>query len=161
MLEAIEKRQAVRKYLPDKVNDQDIKQLVDAFQAAPCGMHQTDVMQGIIVTDDDLRKEIEDATNNSCYGAPLLFVIVTKKDSDFGERDSSAAAENVMVQAAALGLGSVYVMGGALALNKQPELLKKLEVDPAFEVMTIVAVGKAAEQQAKEERACRYNVVRK
>lgn len=31
----------------------------------------------------------------------------------------------------------------------------------SFELMTIVAVGKAAEQQAKEERACRYNVVRK
>lgn len=161
MLEAIKKRQAVRKYLSDKVGEQDIKELIDAFQASPCGMHQADVMQGIVVTDNDLLNEVENATKNACYNAPLLFLIVTKKDSEFGERDASVAAENIMIQATELGLGSVYVMGGALTLNGHPELLQKLGVDDAFEATAIVAVGKPQEQQTPEKRSSRYNVVRR
>lgn len=161
MLSAIKKRYAVRKYQSSAVSEDDINSLVAAFQAAPCAMHQTDVLQGIVVTDPHLRKQIEEATDNACYGAPLLFVLNTKKDSQFGERDASAAAENIMIQAADLDLGSVYVMGGAVALNKQTALLEQLGVPDNYQVSVIVPVGKAAEQQNPESRNNRYQLVRK
>lgn len=154
------KRYAVRKYQPTPVAPADIDQLIAAFEAAPCGMHQVEDMEGTVITDPALRQAVETASDNACYGAPLLFAIATKKDSQFGERDASAAAENVMVQATALGLGSVYVMGGALALNNHPDLLQRIGVDDGYQLTVIVAVGRPAEDSTAPDRSSRYKIVR-
>ncbi|WP_295746682.1 nitroreductase family protein [uncultured Limosilactobacillus sp.] len=161
MLAAIKNRRAVRQYQSTPVSEEKIQSLVAAFQAAPCAMHQTADMQGVVVTTKELRQHIEEATNNSCYGAPLLFILVTKKGSKFGERDASVAAENIMLQATELGLGSVYIMSGALALNRQDGLLADLGVADGYEVSAIVPVGHAADQPVKEDRSHRYHLVRK
>lgn len=64
------------------------QKLIDAFQASPCAMNQTDVMELSVIAKPELLKKIEDSTDNSCYNAPLIFMINTKKDSQFGERDA-------------------------------------------------------------------------
>ncbi|HIW70637.1 MAG TPA: nitroreductase family protein [Candidatus Limosilactobacillus merdipullorum] len=161
MLKAIAQRRSVRKFLAEPVDPHEVDELAAAFQAAPCGMHKTEVLRGVIVTDQQLRQEIEQVSNNACYGAPLLFILAVQKDSPFGERDASVAAENVMVQAAGLSLGSVYVMSGAMALNKHPELLKKLGLPTDFQAAVIVPVGKPAEAPAAEDRIQRYQLIRK
>lgn len=161
MLSAIKNRQSVRKFLPDKVANEDVQQLINAFQASPCGMGKTAVMQGIVVEDPQLRAQIEDASDNACYSAPLLFVITTQQDSPFSERDASAAAENIMLQATDLGYGSVYIMGGAMALNKHTDLLTQLGVKDGYQVSVIVPVGKAAKTPASVDRSHRYEVTRK
>lgn len=124
-------------------------------------MHQTDVMELSIITKPELLKKIEDSTDNSCYNAPLIFMINTKKDSPFGERDTSVAVENVMVEAADLGLGSVYVMGGVFALNKFPELQKELGMNEGYETTVLVPIGYPADEEQVEDRRNRYKVVRK
>lgn len=99
-------RRAVSNFSNDVVTDDQINDLIEAFQTAPCGTHQADVMNLVVVKDEGLRQEIENATDNSCYNAPILFVSNTKKNSMFGERDASVAAENIMLEATDLGLGS-------------------------------------------------------
>ncbi|WP_373842834.1 nitroreductase family protein [Limosilactobacillus sp.] len=158
MVKAITQRQSVRKFLTAGLSEATVQKLIEAFQAAPCGMHQMDVMQAVVVTDAQLCQQVEDATGDACYGAPLLFIILTKKGSEFGERDASVAAENVMIEATDLGLGSVYVMGGAKKLNHYAGVLQSLKVPDGFQVTTIVPVGKAAEQPAAEDRGNRYQV---
>ena len=66
-----------------------------------------------------------------------------------------------MIQATALGLGSVYIMGGALALNGHVDLLTDLSVSAGYEVSTIVPVGYAADKAVNEDRSQRYHLVRK
>lgn len=161
MLSAISNRRAVRKYQSKPVSENDIQALIEAFQASPCAMKQTDDLRGIVVTNEEFRQRIEHSTNNSCYGAPLLFILTTKKESKFGERDSSVAAENIMLQATALGLGSVYIMGGALALNDDSDLLAELGVKDGYEVSVIVPVGYAASKTTGEDRSHRYHLSRK
>ena len=53
MLSAIQNRQAVRKFTDDSIDANDIDELINAFQASPCGMHQTDVMKGIVIESPD------------------------------------------------------------------------------------------------------------
>lgn len=65
----------------------------------------------------------------------------------FGERDASCGAENIMLEATDLDLGSVYVMGGAARLNDDSELQKELGIDPAFQTSVIVPVGKIGEKR--------------
>lgn len=154
----ISERRAVRKFTSEAINDAEIKDLIDAFQAAPCGMHQSEVMNLVVVKDEGLRQEIEKDTDHACYDAPVLFLINTKKGNMFGQRDASAAAENIMLEATNLGLGSVYVMGGAARLNDYADLQKELGIDPDFETTVIVPVGKIAEAPEKEDRSKRYQV---
>lgn len=152
------KRRAVRQFSSDSISDEDIKNLIAAFQTSPCGMHQSDVMNLVVVKDEGLRKEIEKATDNSCYDAPVLFIINTKKGSVFGERDASAAAENIMLEATDLGLGSVYVMSGAAKLNDYSDIRKELGIVSDFQTTVIVPVGKIAREPEKEDRSNRYQV---
>lgn len=83
-----ENRRAVRKYSNEAISDEKIQEMIAAFQTAPCGMHQANVMNLVVVKEEGLRNKIEEVTNNSCYNAPVLFLINTKKDSEFGERDA-------------------------------------------------------------------------
>lgn len=161
MSDPILNRYSVRKFTDESVSKAAIEKLVAAFQAAPCGMHQMDVLRGVVITDSGLKQTIADANNNACYGAPLLFVLAAKHDSEFAERDASAAAENIMIEATSLGLGSVYVMGGAVALNQQPSVLQQLDLPTGFDVEVIVAVGKAAVEPEHEDRSHRYQLSRK
>lgn len=92
-------RRAVRNFSSESISDDEIKSLIAAFQTTPCGMHQTDVMSLVVVKDETLRDKIETKTDNACYHAPVLFIINTKKDSMFGERDASCGAENIMLEA--------------------------------------------------------------
>ena len=160
-MNAIFERRAVREYSDQKVDDEKIKKLIESFQAAPCALHQTDVMELSVITVPELLKKLEEKTKNSCYNAPLVFMINTKKDSQFGERDAFVAAENVMVEAFDLGLASVYVMGGVIALNKFPDLQKELGMDDGFETVVLLPIGYAADNSQPEDRSHRYKVVRK
>lgn len=74
-----ENRRAVRKYSNEAISDEKIQEMIAAFQTAPCGMHQANVMNLVVVKDEGLRNKIEEVTNNSCYNAPVLFLINTKK----------------------------------------------------------------------------------
>ena len=161
MSDPVLERYSVRKFKNKPVSEEAIQKLTAAFQASPCGMHQMDVMRGVIVSDEKLRAAIETASNNACYQAPLLFVLAAKHDSNFAERDASVAAENIMIEATSLGLGSVYVMGGAVALNKHQDILQQLDLPAGFDVETIVAIGKAAVEPNHEDRSQRYQLTRK
>ena len=160
MTDPVLKRVAVRKYTTEKVAQNDIDKLINAFQASPCGMHQTDVMQMTVVESEELLAQIEQVTSNACYNAPLLFVINVKKNNEFGEGDASVAAENIMVEAAELNLGSVYLMNAANVLNSAKNLEEKLGLRQNFETCVIVACGHAAEQP-NDDRSNRYKVVRR
>ena len=160
MTDPVLKRVAVRKYTNEKVAQDDIEKLINAFQAAPCGMHQTDAMQMTVVEDKKLLSQIEQVTSNACYNAPLLFVINVKKNNEFGERDASVAAENIMVEAAELNLGSVYLMNAASVLNSAKNLEEELGVPENFETCVIVACEHAAEHP-NDDRSSRYKVIRK
>lgn len=158
MTDSILQRQAVRDFTTEAVPQAEMLQLVAAFQASPCGMHQSKVMQAVVVTQPALREKVEKSCDHACYDAPLLFVISTKNGSQFGERDASAAAENVMIEATSLGLGSVYIMGGALKANKNTDLKKELGIDSGFDIQVIVSVGYPAKKVKPEKRDKRYKV---
>lgn len=160
MDDPILKRVAIRKYTTDKVAADDVEKLIVAFQAAPCGMHQTDDMRMTVVQDNLLLNKIEALTENACYDAPLLFVISVKRSSIFGERDASVAAENIMIEATSLGLGSVYLMNAARILNSDAELKNNLDISEDYEASVIVACGYAAEHP-NSDRSNRYKITRK
>lgn len=161
MTDPVLARHAVRSFKADKPTADEVNQLISAFQAAPCGRGEADVTQTVVVEDDATLQRIETSVNDAAYGAPLLFIIATQDESNFGERNASVAAENVMVEAASLGLGSVYVMSAAMALRKDPALLADLGIDKGYSPQVVVPIGHATEEIAANDRSSRYKVIRK
>jgi nitroreductase len=154
-------RRSVRSFTDEKLTDAQVSALINAFQASPAGMHQFDVLTGITVEKDANLQLVESATDNACYGAPFLFVLAAKNGSDFAERDVSVAAENIMIEATRLGLGSVYVMGGAVNLAKHADVCVQLGIPAGFSPLVIVPVGHAAQPVATEDRGSRFTLIRK
>ena len=160
MTDAVLTRTAVRKYCDEDLTSEQLEKLVAAFQATPAGMGQFEVMELKLVTSKDAREKLESIANGAFYGAHALFVIVTKSDSPFADRDGSCAAENLMIEAKELGLGSVYILGGAMALNKSQEAKELLNLKDGYEISVVVPVGVPAEEIEAPDRSNRYQVER-
>ena len=58
-MNAIFEREAVRKYTNEEVEEEKVQKLIDAFQASPCAMHQTDVMELSVITKPELLRSEE------------------------------------------------------------------------------------------------------
>ena len=57
-MNAIFERRAVREYANEKIDEEKIQKLIDAFQAAPCALHQTEVMELSVITDPELLRKL-------------------------------------------------------------------------------------------------------
>lgn len=154
-------RQAVRKFKQDPIAKADVDKMIQAFNAAPCGLNETQIMMCTVVEQKENLKLIKDRVGEAIYDAPLVFLIATEKDNQFGPLDSAVAAENIMIAAAGLGLGSVYSMSGGMALNEYPDTLEQLGVPGNFEAQVAVCVGKSVQELKELNRDGRYKIIRK
>lgn len=113
----------------------------------------------IIVTRDDLVKAI---SHNSLVAGPArkasaAIVIVGKKENiSFPEEwsfDCAAAAENILIEAEHLGLGSIWLQVYPYA-DRKAHLLNILDIPAEMEPFCIIAIGYA---ERKPVRMNRYN----
>jgi len=155
-LEAILKRKSVRSYKKEQVTDEELKKLVDAGMSGPGGgpVHLT------VIQKAELIRKINDITKNimlsgtgfmkeraslpgyePVYGAPTL-ILLSAPDQN-GAANCACAAENILVAATALGLGSCYLMSvkGAFSGENAPALLAECGVPEGNTVCCAVIAG--------------------
>ena len=115
-LENIATRTSVRSYLPKPVEAAQIEQLLRAGMAAPSAVNRQP-WHFVVVTDRDQLKELAKANPHAGMAAraPLAIVVCgdMKKALDgearmFWVQDCSAATENILLAANAMGLGAVW-----------------------------------------------------
>lgn len=85
--------------------------------------------------------------DHTTYGAPTPALVCARVGPEHPAvacGGASCIAENVMVQATALGLASVYVMAVPTVMQGKPELLEALQLREGFLPLVMVAVGHAA-----------------
>lgn len=138
-LENLLTRRSCRKYKPDMVPQNLLDQIVAAGLLAPTGLGS---QASVIVQVSDPKTRGELAALNAgimgkdgidpFYGAPVVFVVLSKKDAPTGTLDGAATIENMLLAAHALGLGSCWIHRAEQEF-KQPEgkdLLKSLGLNP-------------------------------
>ena len=161
MSDPVLKRVSVRKFNHEAVSEADIEKLIKAFHASPAAMGKFENMQAVVVQKPKYLDEVENAIHGHGHNAPVLFVIATKKDDPMGERNASVAAQNVMIEAASLDLGSTYTIS-SMELNKNPEVMSHIGIDHGFEASVIIAIGHPEEElKAETDRSARYKVTRR
>ncbi|HUL22738.1 MAG TPA: nitroreductase family protein [Thermodesulfobacteriota bacterium] len=160
--EAIAKRKSVRAYLNKPVLTDDLAKIVEAGQWAPnAGPFQISVVRNV-----GLRQRINDRTLDAMahsdseflrqraslpgyqpiYGAPVLILLSALANAPYGAINTALAAENMLLEATGLGLGSCYIITPTLALNGENnrDLAREAGLPDGYLVQCAVIVGHAA-----------------
>jgi nitroreductase len=149
-------RRSIRLYRPDPVPQPLIEQLLEAGRWAPSASNRQP-WSFIVVRDRDL---IERAAQHAVYffnrwahvaEAPLLIVLLGHRKNRvyrrFMREDVGLAGGQIMLQAAALGLGTCWI--GGLDPKSLSELL---HVPPEWEIVGLLTVGFPAKAPPPGER---------
>jgi|ADurb_Met_03_Slu_FD_contig_21_2270642_length_938_multi_5_in_0_out_0_2 nitroreductase len=160
--ETILKRKSIRAYLDKPVPADDLEKIIEAGQWAPnAGLFQISVIRNA-----ELRKRINDQTLDAMihsgieflqqraalpgyqplYGAPVLILLSAPDNSPYGAVNTALAAENMLLEATGLGLGSCFLVSPSLALNgeKNIELAREAGIPDGSSLKCAVIIGYAA-----------------
>ncbi len=114
-LEFIYNRRSIRKFTDQPIPETELTRLLQAAMAAPSAMN-AQPWEFVVVTDPAVLKELYNSTLFSRHKAAAVIVVCgrsrvqkTRSDGQFWVQDCSAATENILLAATALGLGSVWV----------------------------------------------------
>lgn len=113
-LETIHSRKSVRAYTDEAVSKEQIETLLKAAMAAPSGMDRRP-WEFIVVTDKEVMKKWADTLPYAAMlkKAQAAIVVCGRTDSEKGGSpywyvDCSAATQNLLLAAEAIGLGAVW-----------------------------------------------------
>lgn len=151
--EAIRVRRSHRSFIPDaELEDWKVDNIIKAALWAPSAMHY-EVCELIIVRRKDLRMELSRATPYALMieNASLALVLVANPEkSDWWIEDCSATAENILIEAADMGIGACWVQvrdisGGTEAEERVREIL---DIPESHRVLCMIAVGVPKKEKA-------------
>ena len=137
-----------REYTDQTVSDSDVKTMLEAAMAAPSA-NNSQPWEFVVVRNAELRQQLAKMKTWSymCAGASVVVAVCgDEKRSRHWVKDTSAATENLLLAAAGLDLGAVWI-----AVHPQPEyeehVRNLLGIPDALNVLCLVAVGHPAESK--------------
>lgn len=155
-MEAILTRRSVRSYTEAQVADDLVKKMLEAAMSAPSAGNQQP-WQFVVITD---RKILEAITGVHPYAemlnrAPLAIVVCGDLDrerySGFWVQDCSAAVQNLLIAARALGLGAVWL--GVYPLEDRIKGIRDIVGLPESIIpLAVVSVGCTSVSQGRADR---------
>ena len=161
---AIEKRRSIRKYQDKEVSDDLIGKLIDAARLAPSG-NNAQPSRFYIVRDEVIKQRLKKNKifkQDFIYKAPIIMVCCgnpeayprAKFEPEYDDpyeiraiRDLSIAAQNLVLRATELGLGTCYI--GWLHKDK---IKKVLNVPGNYIIPFVITVGYPAEKPKPTSR---------
>lgn len=143
VLHAIAARRAVRSYTSTPVTDAELTDILKAAQFAPTSRNNRWV-QFVVVRDASTKASLFAIGGQEfLMQAPLLLVPVTDPAKTGNPvQDLSLASQNIFLQAAELGLGTVWKN---LTQEQVASVKKELGIPPEMLVINIIPLGHPAE----------------
>ena len=162
ILDVIRRRRTIRKFTDQEVSREQIDLLLELAMCAPNRLnHQP--WHFIVVQDKERQKEFADFLRIHSYLEDASAVIVAcamPKASTTWTMDVSAAVENAMIGATALGLGTAWVGSpDTVTWNMFEEFVRdSLSIPIDVRVVALVAVGYPAEERSPHGKGDRFDV---
>ncbi len=152
-LEMAEARYSVRDYTDKKVEQKKLKKILEAAHVAPTAANKQPARL-VVVQEEEGLKKIGKAAN--IYGAPLAIIVCSdhtkawtrpfdqKKTTDI---DATILTDHMMMEAAELGLGSVWI-----CYFKPDVIRQEFQLPDTLEPVNILAIGYANGSPADPKR---------
>jgi nitroreductase len=148
-LEAIRKRRSIRSFTGEPIPREHIETIIDAGRLAASGFnHQP--WDFIVITH---KKMIDQLKSVAPWIEKAGFVIALVLDpiTQYWIEDGSAAIENIMIAATALGYGSCWLEG--YTQPKEEEFKTLLKVPKDKRLLTLIPIGVPAEEPEVDKRS--------
>ena len=156
-LNFIFRRRSIRRYLETPVEAEKIDLLLQAGMAAPSAMNNRP-WEFIVVTDPQQLEKLRSSTPYCKFKVPLVISVCgntglfrNPTGQLFWTLDCSAAAENILLAASALGLGSVW-LGVHPSDERKKFVSHLLEIPTTVEVLSIISIGHPSETPEPRSR---------
>lgn len=153
MLEVIKKRRSIRSFTSQEVTEEEIRQLLEAAMAAPSASNYQP-WHFVVVRDKGLREKLSQTTIWSSFVKDSPVAIAVCGDEQISDicwiEDTSAATENILLAAAALGLGSCWVAVREHShdgMGAEEYVKEILGIPTHIRVLCLIAIGHPAQEK--------------
>jgi nitroreductase len=148
-LSIIFSRRSIRQYTDQPLTEDEIQSLLEAGMAAPSASNVRP-WHMVTVTDKNTLAALADAHPNGKMTARAAAAIAVCGDPAAAPRywvqDCSAATENILIAAAALGLGGVW-LGCYPNQDREVAIRKVLNIPDRIPVLSLISIGRPAEDK--------------
>ena len=149
-IEAMLSRRSIRRYTDAEVADSDVETMLACAMAAPTAFNQQS-WRFVVVREQGVRSELSVASKWAGMLADAALVVVVCGDAKserhegaYWVQDATAALENLLIAANALGLGAVWV--GVHPWDDRKDAVRAaLALPVGIEPLGMVGVGHPAE----------------
>ncbi|MBC7085486.1 MAG: nitroreductase family protein [Methanomethylovorans sp.] len=162
----IKNRRSVRNYADRSVSNEVIESIIDAGIYAPTGFG-IQPWRFVVIKDRDIMKKISthckprllkqlEGVNIDAavqfkemlkkeefdifYNAPVLILVLGNKYAPTADFDCAMCAQNMMLAAHSMGLGSCWI-GTACLVQDDPDMLKTLKIPEDYKVVAPIIFG--------------------
>jgi nitroreductase len=161
MLDLIRKRRTIRRFTAEDVTDEQIETLLEMAMCAPNRLNRQP-WHFVIIRDQKVRQQLADILRVHPYltGAPVAIAVCAAFEaSPTWLMDVTAATENLLLGATALGLGGAWVGAPDTVLWNMVEehLHDSLNIPLSVRIPILVAIGHPDQQFPPHGKRDRYN----
>lgn len=151
IIKAMKTRRSIRKYKPDLPDCTDVDEIIEAGLYAANGMGKQ-ATKIICITNKKIRDELSEMNRkiggwkegfDPFYGAPVVLIVLGKKDWVNRVYDGSLVMGNMMLAAHSLGYGSCWIHRAKEEFETEygQELLRKLGIEGEWEGIGHCIIG--------------------
>ena len=146
----IDIRRSIRKYRQEPVQAELIEKLLRAGMQAPSAGNQQP-WEFVVVTRKDRLQTLSQMSPYASMTASAAAAIIPVADSgrfrhpDFWQQDMAACTQNILLEAAALGLGTVW-LGVAPLEDRMNYLRKEFEIEPGKFPFGVISIGRPEDE---------------
>jgi len=155
-MEAILSRRSIRKYTAEPVPEPQVKELLEAAMCAPSAANQQD-WQFVVINERQILDEIPKyhPYSGMLREAPLAILVCgdeqLETNKGYWVQDCSAATQNLLIAAHAIGLGAVWL--GIYPREDRVAALRELLGIPEHVIpLALLSIGYPAEQKPRADR---------
>ena len=149
-IEVLKNRRSIRTYKQESIPQGMIEEMVDCARLAPTAMNDQP-WDFIVVTKRELLEQIPPMLGHAEFIAKAAFaVLVFAQETNYAVEDCCAATENLLIAAAAHGLGSCWVAGNKQAYG--PVVARAFGAPAGRQLVAIVSFGYPAEDPQVDKK---------
>jgi len=156
-IECIKSRRSIRKFEKKEIPKEVIEKILDCARHAPSSRN-SQPWEFILVRSEEKKKKLAELkgkeNEEAMLTAPLLIIVCSdrRKSKARWIEDAVCAAQNILLAAHSLGLGSVYITGYSTRdPNVEVEIRKILRLPEHVIPVCIIPIGYPAEKPEPKE----------